>query len=125
MAYATIEENRRYWQDYYNKYKEEIRARRKINYQKNKERVRDLDLMRLYGITLNDFKAMLVAQNNKCAICLASEPGGHGTWRVDHDHATNRVRGLLCSRCNQGIGYLSDSVEVLQAAINYLKNSAP
>lgn len=83
-------------------------------------------LLRAYGLTEDDFAAMLDAQEGKCAICGTSEPGGaaNDTWKVDHDHATGHVRGLLCHRCNLGLGYFRDNPESLEAAIAYLANSA-
>lgn len=52
-----------------------------------------------YGLTPETFDQMFVDQGSKCAICATDVPGGHG-WHVDHCHATGRVRGILCSRCN-------------------------
>jgi len=59
-------------------------------------------------------------QQNRCAICDASEPGGQGDFHVDHDHATGKVRGLLCSRCNTSLGLYRDSPERLRRAADYL-----
>ena len=53
-----------------------------------------------------------------CALCQ-ERPAQH----VDHDHLTERVRGLLCSCCNQGLGYLRDRADVLRAAIGYLQTT--
>jgi hypothetical protein len=63
---------------------------------------------------------MLDAQNGVCAIC--KEPCPTGKWlAVDHCHTTNAVRGLLCTKCNMGIGLFNDSVERLEATIAYLR----
>jgi hypothetical protein len=74
---------------------------------------------------------MLAAQGGGCAICGATEPGGRGTFHVDHDHGccagTNRktcgscVRGLLCNGCNIGLGAFADDTTRLAAAIAYLQ----
>ena len=87
-----------------------------------------------YRITPEQFDALLAAQGGKCAIpaCGATEPGGHGTWHVDHDHACcsgkkscgNCVRGLLCSRCNPMLGMARDDAEILRSAVDYLTNNA-
>lgn len=75
----------------------------------------------LYGITLADYDAMLAAQSGLCAICSASEPGGNANhWHVDHDHSTGQVRGLLCSRCNLGLGHFQDDPARLVSALDYL-----
>lgn len=72
-------------------------------------------LKRKYGITLEQFDAMSAAQNHACAICGSQEP-----LCVDHDHETGVIRGLLCGRCNKGIGLLGDSLEGLERAVRYL-----
>lgn len=81
-----------------------------------------------YGITLDEFDQLLADQGGVCAICGGMPPaveGKHGQWNVDHDHATGRVRGILCSPCNIGIGQLGDSIERLLAAARYLEAARP
>lgn len=80
-------------------------------------------IKRLYGLTLAEYDAMVIAQENRCAICRTDEPGGHGgrTWHVDHDHETGRVRGLLCSPCNTGLARFGDNPAVLRRAAEYLE----
>jgi predicted nucleic acid-binding Zn ribbon protein len=75
---------------------------------------------RLYGITQPEFDARLVAQGGRCAICGSAEPGGKGGFALDHDHATDRVRGLLCTNCNMGLGRFRDDPALLRAAADYL-----
>lgn len=60
---------------------------------------------------------MSLKQNNKCFIC-----DEEAKLVVDHDHSTGKVRGLLCSICNTGIGMFKDSTKNLEKAIEYLKN---
>jgi len=81
-----------------------------------------------YGIDLEPYEAMLQAQGGVCAICKKPEKiehlKGKGVLRrlaVDHDHATGRVRALLCGRCNRLIGLAGEDVSLLQAAIAYLE----
>lgn len=58
-----------------------------------------------YGITVEDFDAMLRLQKNKCAVCLSSAPGGRWSrFAVDHCHKSGKVRGLLCMSCNTTLG---------------------
>jgi len=80
---------------------------------------RHMKLRGKYGIGISDYSRMLVAQDGRCAICHG-EPNGHGDLHVDHDHATGRVRGLLCANCNLGLGNLRDSADLLLAAHAYL-----
>ena len=80
---------------------------------------RGFDLKRRYGLTVDDYQAILVAQGGVCAICRGPFTRSNGS--VDHDHETGRVRGILCVRCNTGIGYAQDSVDLLRAAVDYLQ----
>lgn len=81
-------------------------------------------LKQKYGITPDDYDALLSAQGGVCAVCKEppSDPRGY-RMHVDHCHETSRVRGILCGPCNQGIGRLGDSVDRLRAAIDYLQSS--
>lgn len=82
------------------------------------------DLRRKYGIGLNDLRAMAEAQGHKCAICGNPETEmRNGVTRhlaVDHDHATGKIRDLLCQSCNTGLGKFKDDTEILAKAIAYL-----
>ena len=84
------------------------------------ERMRAGHLKRKYGITLADYDAMLLAQGGGCAICAAPEPDGQ-SLHVDHDHDTGAVRGLLCFTCNAGIGMFGHDIDLLSAAVAYLR----
>jgi hypothetical protein len=90
----------------------------------NPDRQKNNDLKRLYGITLNEYSQMLAEQNNQCAVCHTTDPGGkHGKFMVDHCHTTGKVRGLLCKRCNIALGEVGDSINTLQTMIEYLKSN--
>lgn len=68
---------------------------------------------------------MLAAQNGGCAICGATEPGGRTRYfPVDHCHTTGIVRGLLCTKCNRGLGLFNDDPERVARAVMYLKGDA-
>jgi hypothetical protein len=88
----------------------------------NKRWQKDYSLKANYGITLDEYEAMVQSQDGKCAICGRVPEGKHnqGSLHVDHDHRTKKVRGLLCSHCNRGLGFLGDSVETLLRAAEYL-----
>jgi predicted nucleic acid-binding Zn ribbon protein len=77
----------------------------------------------LYGITIEEFEARLASQGNRCAICRTEEWSGKGP-HVDHDHATGHVRGVLCHKCNLGLGKFNDDPELLRAAIRYLEGAS-
>lgn len=88
---------------------------------------RHWQLRKQYGITVEQYDAMLAAQGGGCAIC-GDPPDGVGRagvrLHVDHCHATNRVRGLLCNSCNNGLGRFRDRPELLRAAAAYLAAEA-
>lgn len=94
----------------------------------NPARDRDMALQRKFGITQEQYEAMLEAQGGVCKICLQEErKARHGVimaLAVDHDHETGKIRGLLCNNCNLGIGKFSDNVVYLFSAIDYLKETA-
>ena len=81
-------------------------------------------LFQTKGITVAEYAAMSEAQGHVCAICYQPETlrqkGILKRLAVDHDHATGRIRGLLCSACNLGLGKFKDDVVRLQSAIEYL-----
>lgn len=81
---------------------------------------RDSKLRRAYGISLGDYKVMLEAQGGRCAICKGTEGANGKLMAVDHCHTSGKVRGILCSHCNRGLGFFKDNIESLKAAIKYL-----
>jgi hypothetical protein len=84
----------------------------------NPDKITTYQLKAKFGITLEAYTQMLVAQGGVCAIC-GKEPGKR-RLDVDHDHETGKIRGLLCNQCNQMLGYASDSITTLQNGIEYL-----
>jgi hypothetical protein len=83
-------------------------------------------LLRRQGSSHECYRALLEAQEGKCAICGAIE--GHRSrygsvcrLALDHDHRTGKPRGLLCNNCNRGLGRFKDSIANLEAALRYLK----
>lgn len=78
---------------------------------------------KFYGITRDIYNQMLVNQDFKCAICGTHQSNLKKQLHIDHCHNTKKVRGLLCQKCNSGLGFFKDSVDSLQNAITYLKNN--
>ena len=89
-----------------------------------KRRRRSAHLKRSYGITIEQFDAMLDGQGGACAVCRSVDPKGYrGVFMVDHCHTTGNVRGLLCAACNSGIGSLGDTSHGVRRALAYLESS--
>lgn len=86
-------------------------------------RHRDWRFKREYGITVLQYRGLYENQGGRCAICNRSA-AHEDALHVDHDHKTKKVRGLLCSRCNQGIGLLREDPDIMLAAIDYLRMAA-
>lgn len=96
-------------------------AWRKRNPEKAKANSRRHQLLQ-YGITVEQFDDMARAQGGVCAICKKPPAGtaNHGVLHVDHDHITNKIRGLLCGPCNRAIGLMRDNPDQLVASAYYL-----
>jgi hypothetical protein len=76
-------------------------------------------LLAKFGLSLEDYERRLDAQDGGCAGCGARP--GDGVLAVDHDHATGRVRGLLCRGCNVALGQVRDAPETLRRLAAYLE----
>ena len=89
--------------------------------QEYQNRKRSSYFKRNYNLSLEERTKLLQAQNYKCAICAFTiETVGNNT-HTDHCHNTGKVRGILCTNCNRGLGHFQESTENLMAAIEYLK----
>lgn len=84
------------------------------------ERVRTWTLKRDYNLTPDQHRAMMEAQDGRCAICRKPESDGR-ELSVDHCHKTGRPRGLLCWQCNTAIGKFGDTSDGVRAALAYLE----
>lgn len=85
----------------------------------NKSHINELRLIRKYGLTLKDWKELSIQQRNRCKICARKVK-----LHVDHNHKTNKVRGLLCANCNQALGLFFESRKSLYRAISYLETKS-
>lgn len=94
--------------------------RKNVEYSTKSYRKHRHYLMSKYGITLQQYDAMLEAQQFKCLICQSDSPAQKNTWHIDHCHATGKVRGILCHLCNLMLGHARDNVDTLAAGIGYL-----
>lgn len=95
---------------------------------KEKQKVRaQRHNLKKYNLSVEEYDEMFDKQEGKCLICSSSTTHRTNTRQnlfVDHDHKTNKVRGLLCHHCNVGLGHFQDSVELLEKAIGYLNENS-
>ena len=123
LSYRCKQCDKKRRDDYNKKYGEKAAAARKVYYDLNKDRIRSQILLKHYGIDSKEYDRLLCLQGEVCAICKQPEVckrrGKILPLSVDHDHATGKVRGLLCTICNRGLGCFKDSPELLRSAAAY------
>ena len=108
MNLSTKKElKKEYEKQRYQDNKEKINKRNKQWAKDNPEKQRIYNFKKLYGISHEDWLEMWESQDGKCAICGKQFQTPFNA-RVDHNHRTGEVRGLLCHRCNVGLGYIED-----------------
>lgn len=101
-------------------------AWRKQNKEKFRATQKRSELKAKYGLTMDAFQSLVMAQGGKCAICrnqMDMENAPSRNCCVDHDHATGAVRGVLCRMCNIGLGNFKDDEGALASAISYLRRA--
>lgn len=121
------ESNRIARRKFYEKNRDRLLAENRDWYQRNrsyrkayrKRFGREQALKSKYGLSLEQFEELLKRQNNCCAICRERFLSTKDT-HVDHCHKTKKIRGLLCYRCNHGLGKFKDNVRNLIRAAGYL-----
>ena len=115
--YAQHREQRmayiRQWQ---REHPERVREYRRKNPERRAAQLRRLHLRRRFGMTLEDYDHILAAQGGGCAIC--GEPPAGRSMHIDHLGDT--VRGVLCVRCNNGLGQFRDDPELMLLAAEYV-----
>lgn len=114
---------KKYQKEWCKKNSEWLKEYRKQNSEKikgyartyNKKHRRKITAKR-YGLKLEQYDQMLEEQNGKCAVCLSVSK----KLVIDHDHKTNKIRKLLCPKCNTLLGLCNDNKNYLKKLINYL-----
>jgi hypothetical protein len=101
--------------------KEDLKVARKERQQRDPEKLkaqqRKNDLKKKYNISPEDYDKMFEDQQGHCAICLKTSTKA---LHVDHNHETGKIRALLCSHCNVGLGHFKESLNLLERAKDYL-----
>lgn len=135
-----VEEIRAKERSRYAERKEEVAARKRLEYaedrenkietvrrwqRRNPEKVkaswRERHLWRWYRLTIAEFDSLFLGQGSRCGICGSESPIGQKHWHIDHDHSTGKIRGILCYYCNLLLGHAKDNTAILRAAIEYLE----
>lgn len=124
-SYRCYECNREAVKKSYKKHREKTLIRTRERYyrtprEKINKSYRKWILSSKFGISIDEYNNLLEIQNGVCAICKNFNK--EKNLAVDHDHETGKIRGLLCSRCNLGIGQFNDNIQLLSDAISYLEN---
>jgi hypothetical protein len=83
-----------------------------------KQRAYERQIKRNYGVSVEDYEQMYKQQGGLCAGCKQTNNGSK--FHIDHCHATGRVRGLLCGKCNIALGLVDDCIQTLVNLIGYL-----
>lgn len=86
-----------------------------------RERRKHYRLVNDFGISLAEYQRLLAAQKGLCQICGQPNNRVERTLAVDHNHITGKLRGLLCDRCNLGLGHFNYNKELLKKAVDYLE----
>ena len=78
-----------------------------------------------HGITIEQFELLAKKQHGVCAICKSPPSKQNRKKRlcIDHCHKTGKIRGLLCSKCNHGIGLFGDDKAIIVSAVNYISHA--
>lgn len=96
--------------------KEAVERSKNLSFDKRKSYI----IKSKYGVNIDTFNNMLKDHNSKCKIC-GKEHSENKSLHIDHCHKTGKVRGLLCNKCNQGLGFFQDNINLMKKAIKYLE----
>lgn len=124
------EEHKIYAKEYYNNNiekiklyysQEHIKKKNKENKRKNSILIRERRLKKNWNLTIMEYNKMFDDQHGCCAICNTHQSKVKKSFSVDHNHATGKIRGLLCNTCNTSLGGFKDDINIIFKAIEYLK----
>lgn len=118
--YFTSNKNRSRYRKCKTCYNDQARAWRDANWPAVQAASKKRDLRLKYGITFEELNEMQEMQGQRCALCR-DEFSNEVRTHIDHDHGNGRVRGLLCPRCNRGLGQFRDDPELLRRAAAYVE----
>jgi len=96
---------------------------RKLHQEERSKRQKEYFRLHKYGISYDEYQELHIKQHGVCAICGKEETREGFSLHVDHDHITGKIRGLLCFKCNAGIGLFQNSDALLIKAAEYIENN--
>lgn len=118
-----LEKEKSYSKNYYKENLEKVKEKLKVIRLESPEKPREVrkrwNLKNMHNLSITIFNKMLEEQEGVCAICGKTQIGDRALC-VDHDHATGKIRALLCTKCNAGLGNFNDDTVLLSKAIDYL-----
>lgn len=113
------ETQRRYQENNSEKYAEMQKKSQNKYYKNSINKIKDRYLKSNYGITKEEYEAMLSKQGGVCAVCGNTNRDGR-MLSVDHDHTSGKIRELLCQYCNASLGMARDDIGILEKLRLYL-----
>ena len=108
---------------YLSECKECTKSRSLKRYKENPDIVNDKRAANTYGISYEQVVSMREEANGRCQICDREGLKHHSRLVIDHCHKTNKVRGLICNKCNTILGYCDDNPDILNKLSTYLENN--
>jgi len=109
MGRSPPELARKYQKTYREKHPDRIWTSRKRN-----------ELRKKFNMTLEEWFDLMELQQHRCAICGQHDDEHWQALHVDHNHKTGQIRGLLCNKCNRGLGFFNDDPDLLKKGLEYL-----
>lgn len=111
-------------------YRARCKPCQRITVNANNKKKRELDpswvrrnhMKYVYGLSLEEWGVLFEKQGEKCRVCKSPSPRTkRAVWHTDHNHLTGKVRGILCSHCNQMLGMAHEDTAIMLAGAEYLK----
>jgi hypothetical protein len=123
------EKNAKYQKEYNKEYRKKNLEKLNSDNKKWREANKEQDalvmlkarLKRKYNLSIEEYESLIESQNNSCKVCgTPAKNNTKGKLYIDHCHTTNKVRGLLCMKCNSALGLLNDDKKLIQNLLDYL-----
>lgn len=80
-------------------------------------------IKRTYGVTDGEAQRLLIARRSGVCVICGENRSGKKELEIDHDHDTGLIRGVICQKCNTGLGAFNDDLELLECVVDYMKQA--